>query len=228
MDLSGILADPHLILDLCSYLLIIISCGLILAWTRGIYRLTSHTGIKAFRTAFLLSGLAFGVRLIGLVATALSYGTSPSSLSPILILVQVIFTFLLSSAGLYLVYSLVWKEFDSRREPIFYLISLVIAIVTVFWDSMIFVSQIAALSVGLVVSYSNYKAAQAGGKRDFTEFYFIAVALALISFTINWLMRLFFSLSWFSPYISLLNASVFIIYALGVASVLKWPKKEKD
>jgi hypothetical protein len=228
MDLSFMLADSRAILDIISYLLIIASCGLILGWTRSIYRLTHHTGIKAFRYAFLFSGLAFAVRLAGLVFTKLFESSPSSSMSPILILAQMLFTFLLSLGGLYLVYSLLWKEFETRREPLFYLISAVVSIVTLFWSSMIFVSQIAALSVGLVVSYSNYKAAQASGKRDFTEFYFIAVVLALISFAINWMMRQFFSLSWFSPYTSLLNATVFIIYAIGVASVLKWPKKEKD
>jgi hypothetical protein len=228
MDFTAILTDSRTIMELASYLIIMISCGLILIWTRSIYRLTSHTGIKAFRNAFLFSGLAFGARLAGLIFTKLSYGSSPSSTSPILLLVQVIFTFLLSMGGLYLVYSLVWKEFDSKRESVFYLISLAVSLVTIFWSSMIYVSQITAFSVGLVASYSNYKAAQASGKRDFSEFYFIAVVLALISFAINWMTELFFAPSGFNPYILLLNTSVFMIYATGVASVLRWPRKEKD
>jgi hypothetical protein len=224
MDIIGFLADPINMVGLLSSFVIIACCIAILLMTRRIYSLTGHVGIRAFRMAFLFFGIYFFLKSVNSVIV----NAFPADLAAVISLVlQAAYTFAISMGGLYLVYSLVWKEFSTQREPLLYVFSIAVAIINHFVWYMIYVSEIVAFTIGLVLSYSNYQNALAAGKRHFSEFYFIAVALALFSFIINFIIQFIIPSPRYLIYVALMNAGVFAIYTVGVYAVLKWPRKEK-
>jgi len=95
-------------------------CFAIYYRTKGIYDLTKYEGIRYFRDSFLFFGLSYATRfLFGLMMFSradLDFFLPHWVLAPLFILPMGYFS---TVAIFYLLFSLVWKEFDNRRMLIF-------------------------------------------------------------------------------------------------------------
>jgi hypothetical protein len=134
-----------------------------------------------------------------------------------------IFTYSLSVAGFYLVYSLVWKNYGPKRVYLLHLVALLAAIIDIFVPPAVFAVQAAVFLYAVSVSYSNYQIARKGHKNQFQQFYFIALVLAFISYLIAVLSYYIPSLE---AYFKIVTIGVLFIFLYGVVIVIKWPRKE--
>jgi hypothetical protein len=100
--------------ELVYTFIIVILCFLVYFKTKELYALTKHKGIKYFRTAFLLFGLAYASRLLTYLITmghiALDYMMPRPWLMGLSIMVM---SYLSTMAMVYLIYSTIWKRFRS-------------------------------------------------------------------------------------------------------------------
>ncbi len=122
------------------YSFLIIICSLMIySGTKEIYELSQHKGIKYFRMAFLFFALAYFFRsFIKFILVYFNvkglFEISPMILNPIISQITlVVFMYFSAMAIFYLLYSVMWKRWDSGiKIYLFHLIALVIAVYSVF------------------------------------------------------------------------------------------------
>ena len=128
------------------YSFIIIACSLMIYFgTKELYELTSHKGIKYFRQAFLFFALAYSFR--SFIKFALSYFNVAQifdiyprafyfSLGQITLF---IFMYFSSMAIFYLLYSVMWKKWNSnsKRIYLFHLLAFVIATSSILFRNLL-------------------------------------------------------------------------------------------
>jgi hypothetical protein len=210
-------------MDMAYSILIIISCAYIYAKTRKLYYLSGHKGIRLLRTAFFYWGIAF---LLRLAYSAAEPYMAPST--PVFLSTYILFTFFSSIAGLYLVYSLVWKETGEAIENYLIIAALLGSLLDIYFmpNAMLYI-MIAVLGYGATVSYSNYK--EAGKEYGFLQMHFIALVTALLTYITN--LVAVFAASYFPEivyYASAINLLTILIFLWGIVKFIKWPRKEKD
>lgn len=218
------------------YALIIISiCGFIVYKSDRLFRMSFHKGIRYFRNAFLFFGIGFAIRYI--------LGDLVYSIYPSLVyysIITVLFEYFLIMAGFFLLYSLLWKQIENHgtdyssslfnsKIAIFHFISLAIAFFDYLWQThyLMFFSQIVLFIIASLVSYLNY--ARKGARRRFLKFYFIAMLLSLIAWTLNALAALYFN--WNQAVlinIYILNMVVFLLFLYGVIKLTKIKSKNSS
>lgn len=199
-------------------LIIALICFIIVLRTDKLFRLSHHQGIRYFRNAFFFYGLAFIFRYLAELIFRGSYSYLKSAL----------FEYFLIMAGFFLLYSLIWKKFESSDNPslsslfnprilLFYLMALVVVIIDFVWltHTFMFLSQVISFFLASVISYSNYQ--QNSKKGKFLKFYFLAMFLTFIVWILNFLAAILFS--WdqvvlISIYI--LNLIIFFLFLFGV------------
>jgi hypothetical protein len=136
-------------------------------------------------------------------------------------------------AGFFLLYSLLWKKAESSgthycsslfntRIAIFYFMALIIVLLDYLWQAyyFMFLSQIILFACASIISYMNYK--KNGKQHSFPKFYFIAMLLSFIAWSLNAFVALYFN--WrpvFLMGIYLLNMFVFLLFLYGVIKVTK-------
>lgn len=199
--------------------LVAIICAVIVVRTDRLFNLSSYQGIRYLRNAFLFYGIGFIVRgLLGIEALPRE-------------LINILFEFFLIMAGFFLLYSLLWKQFNisgkwsSLFNPwivILYLMALIISFTDNLWGTYIlmYFSQIFLFSFASAISLRNYL--QRKRKRNFLKFYFIAMMLNLIAWTLNALAALYFN---WNPLFVMgvygLNIIIFLLFLYGVLKVTK-------
>jgi len=196
-------------------LIVILSCAYVYFKTWKIYQLTGHKGLLAFRNAFMFWGIGFFLQF---VINFVSYSILWVSL-------HFIFYYFITAAPLLLVYSLVWKELEGKKQLFLHLISLIVsALALYFGEWILFACVIAVLLYGANISYYNYQKA----KKGFSQLYFIALVLGLIGYAANYVADNYLSaLPNIFFYLLALDCAVFLTFAYGVYITLKWPRKEK-
>jgi len=207
-------------------LLIGLFCFIIVLRTDKLFRLSMHQGIRYFRNAFFFYGIAFLFRaIIGGIFLIQSGEIAYFFIS------SFIFEFFLISAGFFLLYSLIWKTFESERVNsslfngkifVFYLIALVLSglDLTLGGYYFLFLSQVFVFTLATGISFNNLRRDQ--GKHGFPRFYFLAMLLSLIAWMLNAFAALYFN--WSQIIIlntNLINAIIFLLFLLGVLIITK-------
>ena len=202
-------------LEIISSSIVVLSCFFILFKTKKIYSLTSHKGIKAFRSAFLYWAMAYLVRIIAVINITTNVNFILNIISGLL------FFYALSMAGFSLVYSLVWKNLTKNQNSLLHIIAMIIAFVNMFYvPNFMFYTQLAVLAYGIHISYHNYK--KSGHKHKFLQLYFIGLILAFTGYLVNFLSDLFVSeISNITYYSYSITIAVFLIFVYGVTKVMK-------
>jgi hypothetical protein len=198
-------------------------CFLIVLKTDKLFKLSFHQGIRYFRNAFFFYGLAFIMRyVLGLVGYAAGLADYSS-------IVKAVFEFFLIMAGFSLVYSLLWKKFESPKGSfsslfnprflIFYIMAIIVASLDYLWTtySFMFLLQIILFAYASSLSYYNYTESKKGW---FLKFYFIAIVLNLIAWIANFLVAEFFGWNKGGVIgVYILNIIIFFLFLYGVVKV---------
>ena len=222
MELSLFILQNKWILELLYALLIASICFIIFLKTDKFFRLSLHHGIKYFRNAFLFYGVAFVTRYIFGVFSDFSIDYSD--------ILRVFFEYFLIMAGFFLLYSLVWKKFDTEKDSsmfngriiVFHAIALVIAVLDNLWGTYLFMfaSQIIVFLSASLISYSNYR--KNGKKHKFLNFYFVTMLMGLAAWVMNLLVAFYFH--WRHMVlldIGIINTIFFLLFLYGVIKITK-------
>ncbi len=181
------------------YALIILAiCSIIGVRTNRLFKLSLHQGIRYFRNAFLFYGVGFFSRYF-LLALASHYHEKIFALFS-----RFLFEFFMIMAGFFLLYSLVWRKFEKEGRAtksslfnlgvlFFYFITLILVLLDLIWNFyyFMFFSQVILFFFASCLSCKNYLAK--GKERGFLKFYFIAMLLGLIAWSLNAAVVLFFN-----------------------------------
>ena len=218
MYLYDLLLNNRDLLKLFFTIIIGIVCFIIVLKTNRLFKLSYHQGIRYFRNAFFFYGLAFILKyLMEIIYPSVT---------------KVIFEFFLIMAGFFLLYSLMWKKFESKdkgadsslfnsRIFLFYTLTIILIFLDYIWQGYCFMfgSQIILFTYASIISYINYKKAIGKG---FTGLYFIVMLLNLITWTANFITSTF--LNWYRPIVIgvyVLDVIIFLTFLYGVLSVTK-------
>ncbi len=215
------------IFKLIYAVIIIFICGVIVFKSDRLFRLSLHKGIRYFRNAFLFFGLGFLIRYV--FSSSLIY----EKISAYARISNFLFEYFLIMAGFFLLYSLLWKRIEvanesylsslfNARVAIFHLMALVLAFLDQLWNAyyFMFFSQILLFAAASFISYKNYS--RNGSKHKFLKFYFAAMVLAFVAWTLNTLTAIL--LNW--NQIALINVYVlnivfFLLFLYGIIRVTK-------
>jgi hypothetical protein len=200
-------------------------CFLIVLRTDKLFRLSSHQGIRYFRNAFFFYGLAFIMRY---VLGSFNYAAGLADYS---LIIKGIFEFFLIMAGFSLIYSLLWKRFESPlgsvsslfnpRFLIFYIMAIITAALDYLWEtySFMFLLQIILFAYASLLSYSNYIRSKKG---RFLKLYLVVIILNLIAWVANFLVAEFFEWNQGGVIgIYILNVLIFLLFLYGVIKTTK-------
>lgn len=213
------------VLEVLYALAVALICFIVVIKTDRFYRLSLHQGIRYFRNAFFFYGIAFIVRYLFGVLSDLEFEQVYA--------VQVIFEYFLVMAGFFLLYSLVWRRFESGKEnyftslfnskvAVFHVMALIIAILDNTWQTyyFMFASQILIFFYASIISFVNFRKNK--NKQNFQKFYFVAMLLGLVAWTLNLLAPLYFN--WSSGLlidVGAINIVFFLLFLYGVIKVTK-------
>jgi hypothetical protein len=208
-------------------LIIGIICMIIVIKTDKLFRLSLHQGIRYFRNAFFFYGLAFIMRYF--VGSDYFFSGGGDLYHSLL---QIFFEFFLIMAGFSLLYSLIWKKFETEkisisslfniRAVIFYLMAIIIVALDFIWQtySFMFISQIILFIIAGLISGVN--CIREGDKHKFLKFYFLAMVLSLAAWLTNAIIALYFNwhkIGLIDIYV--LNIIIFLLFLFGVIIVTK-------
>ena len=214
------------LLKLFFALIVVLICMVIVFKTHKLFRLSSYTGIRYFRNAFFFYGIGFAIRFF--IGSPIFDNKYLSAYYPA---INSLFEFFLVMAGFFLLYSLLWKNFEHRKHSlsslfnfkifIFYLVAFIIVVLDSIWKTnyFMFASQILLFVLASGISYLNYIKKK---NREFLKFYFIAMILSLIAWVLNALAALYFN--WNQAVlinIYILNLIVFLLFLYGVIKVTR-------
>jgi hypothetical protein len=219
------LGNPILI-ETIYMLIVLIACIIIYVRTRELAELSNYKGIHYFRTAFLFFAIAFAIRYIMMLLAITELTTGPY----IGLLLSVLLYYMLSMAGFYLLYSLVWKhakEMLSMHSDVFFIVALhiiglAIGIATTIFqeETIMFVPQIIILGFGALLSYFNYQKGK--NLHNFLQLYFMTMLMAFIGFTANFVARFIIPIfPLFRILVYAITISVFVLFLYGVLKVTK-------
>jgi hypothetical protein len=223
MSLYSLIIDNKWILEIGYALVIGLICAVIVIKTDRFFRLSMHQGLRYFRNAFFFYGVAFIVRYLFGLFSDLDF--------ELVYVVKIIFEYFLVMAGFFLLYSLIWKRFESPSEEsslfnariaTFHVMALVIALFDVLWQTyyFMFASQIIIFLYASIIAFANLRKSK--NKHGFQKFYFIAMILGLGAWTLNLLAALYFN--WYSGLlidIGVINIIFFLLFLYGVIRVTK-------
>lgn len=192
-------------------LFITLVCSIIVLKTHKMFKVSHHQGIRYFRNAFFFYGIAFIFRyLLSMVHIALPF-----------------FEFFMIMAGFFLLYSLVWKEFEIKDSYCslfnsyifsFYIITLLMVLIDSLLGNFLFLflSQIVIFGITSIISFKNIK------KGGFSKLYHIAMVLSFFAWMLNMIFVFFLSDRLrFVGNIYILNMIVFIIILYGVSKITR-------
>lgn len=208
------------------YALIICSiCAIIVLKTDRLFKISNYQGLRYFRNAFFLYGIAFFVRFILGAITISNY----QHIYPIII--KMVFEFSIVMAGFFLFYSLIWKKIEKDQNynslfnikiGIFYLLTLIITLLdfSLNTDILMYTSQIILFIIMSLISYKNYT--KAGRKHKFLKFYFITMIIGTLTWILN--TALFYFLNWnkvVQMQVYALNIIFFLVFMYGITKFTK-------
>lgn len=212
MDFYKSILENRELIKIFYALAIILICIFITIKTNRLFKLSLHQGIRYFRNAFFFYGIAFFIRyFLGFILVDRANIIDP------------LFEFFMIMAGFFLLYSLVWKNFEKKtthyvtslfheKVLIFYLMAFILVIIDILWQNyfVLFLSQILIFSVMIVLSLRNYL----NSKGRFLKFYLLAMILTFLAWVINAIASRF--LEWSPIFVYTLNIIVFLMFLYGV------------
>lgn len=210
------------LLKIAYSFLIAIICLVIVFRTDRLFRLSMHQGIRYFRNAFLFYAIAFVFR----------YLLNPVIGTKYFSITNALFEYFLIMAGFFLLYSLIWKKFETTKPALsslfnpriltFYLMALILVISDYIWSTynLMFLSQIIIFIFATAISFSNYRSRPKG---KFLKFYFIAMLLSLLAWALNALAAAI--LAWNQLVLINIYALNMIIFLLFLFGVIKFTNK---
>ncbi len=220
MDLYSLVIGNKWALEVLYAFIICLICVIIVLKTDRFYKLSLHQGIRYFRNAFFFYGIAFVVRYILGIFSDFSMDYT--------YILKVMFEYLIVMAGFFLLYSLLWRRFESEKEEylsslfnakiaIFHVMALVISVLDFLWQTyqFMFLSQIIIFVYTFGISFNNYK--NYGKQHKFLKFYSVAMLLSLAAWILNTLAAAFFE---WNPGIlidvGVINIIFFLLFLYGV------------
>ena len=193
-------------------------CLIIVLKTDRLFKISYHQGIRYFRNAFFFYGIAFVLRYL-------------LNEPPYYNLTKAVFQFFLIMGGFFLLYSLLWKKFETRggskssffnsRIFIFYFLTIIIILFDYLWATynFTFFSQIILFALASMISFKNYK--ERGKEHGFLKLYFAVMILSFFAWAFNFIFSHFFDrLRWLAN-VYALNIIVFLIFLYGVIKITK-------
>ena len=227
MDIYELILENREAIKIAYGIIIALICMIITLKADRLFRLSLHQGIRYFRNAFFFFSLAFLVRYVA--GTLLLLGYIHYAFYPLL---KGVFEFFIIMAGFFLLYSLLWKKFESPINPspssllnravlIFYLMTMTILSLDYLWETyhIMFASQIILFLFTSIISYINYKR---NSEHKFAKYYFIAIFLSLITWILNAVVALY--LDWSRAIVIdlyILNILAFFVILIGAVSVTR-------
>jgi len=188
-------------------------CLIIVLKTDKLFRVSSHQGIRYFRNAFFFYFVAFLFR---------GFLSIPAYFTP----AKFLFEFFMIMGGFSLVYSLLWKKLETKKDAyslfnsqvlILYGLALIIATLDILWKgyNFMFLSQIILFLFASILSYKNYQ--RNGKKHKFLRLYFGVMILNFVIWVMNFIFINYLGgrLRWLTN-IYALNVLIFIIFLYGV------------
>jgi len=224
MSLYSFLLDNKYILELSYALLLTFICAVIFFRTDKFFRLSLHKGLRYFRNAFLFYGAAFITRYLFGVLSDLNFDYA--------YIVKIIFEYFFVMAAFFLLYSLMWKKFETQREKhsslfnpkiaIFHVLALVIAMMDYLWGTYYFLfgAEILIFIIASALAYSNYRKDR--GQHKFLKFYFFAMILSLAAWVLNFLAESYFN--WNHNLlidVGIIDVIFFLLFLYGVVKATK-------
>lgn len=207
-------------------LVIAIICTIIVIKTDKLFRISNHQGIRYFRNAFFFYGIFFLIRYL-IIQPPLSEMFLLNSTS-----YKFLVEFFVIMAGFFLLYSLIWKQFEyddpypssllNKNLMIFYAMTVIIFFIDYVWNAyyFLFFSQVILFISASIISYINY--AKKGEKRMFLKFYFIAMILSLTAWLLNSISALYLEWNIMAVIaIYIINVIIFLLFLYGVVYVTK-------
>ncbi len=225
MDLYSLIVQNKLLLELIYAVVVGLICAVIVIRTDKFFRLSMHKGIRYFRNAFFFYGVAFIGRYIFGILSDLEFD--------FVYVAHAIFEYFLVMAGFFLLYSLIWRKFESYKEKyfsslfnakiaVFHAMALILAIMDVIWQTydFMFISQIIIFFSASVISYINF--IRGRNKHNFSKFYFLAMLLSLGAWVLNFLAEKYFN--WDHGLligVGIADVAFFILFLYGVIKFTK-------
>ena len=136
-------------------------------------------------------------------------------------IIYFLFYFFISMAGLMLIYSLVWKDFERKiglfaKKGIFlHIFGLVIAYFSTSKPQVMFISMLFLFLYGIILSYSNYIKDKSN---KYTQLYFITMILGFMGYLFNFLLGFFPNIK---NYVYLGTIFIFLFFLYGTLKFQK-------
>lgn len=216
---SWIISNKEL-LKIFYALVIGLICAVITIKAHRLFRLSEHQGIRYFRNAFFFYGVAFLIRYVAGAVFSYFGLSTPST--------RFFFEFFLIMGGFFLLYSLIWKNFEkeishsslfNKSVFTFYAITLIIVSLDMIWNkyAFMFLSQVLVFTIASFMSYKNYVKDE--GKHEFLKIYFSAMVLSLAAWVMNFILTLWVWHKGVLINIYALNVVIFLVFLYGVIKV---------
>jgi hypothetical protein len=161
------------------YSFVIIVCSLMIYFgTRELYKLSSHNGIKYFRQSFLFFALAYFFRSFIKIILFYFNREEIRTILPIFgNLTLFVFMYFSSMAIFYLIYSVMWKKWESKSIIyLFHLLALTIAIIIILFKNP-FIYFLINLSFFIFIIFIFYKSYKQSDKKKSHNLYIIYLLL---------------------------------------------------
>lgn len=192
------ISQNRILIEIIYTLLVIFPCFFVFLKTCKIYRFSHHTGLRYFNLAFLFFTIAFlfrfGTIYYSIYMTADALGTIATTG-----LIRFILEFLTIIPGIFLLYSMLWKNFEKSnlfskiRMPFLVTLALIISAIDVYRGSFLFmyVTQIVIFSYASLVSFANYHNSKLSSKnkKNYKKMFFLSMFLFLIVWIVNFIAQ---------------------------------------
>lgn len=219
MSLTNWLITNRELVKLIFTMLIVLICFIIVLKTNKFFKLSSYSGLRYFRNAFLFFGIAFIFRYL----LGLEYKFNVNSAT----IFNFLFNYFILIAGFFLLYSLLWRRLERYEHSqssvfnvittIFYILGFIVVALDFLWGAyyFLFSMQILIFIIAGIILFFNYKK-----RRKFSWLYFIAIFLNLAAWVINFIVTGFYNgdrigIMW----VYIINAVIFSILLYAVLKV---------
>jgi len=213
----NILPDPTVVLiELVLTIIAVTFCFLIYFKTKEAYELTKYEGIKHFRYAFLFFGISYILSFLSSIALfsriILGIVLPREIFGPLFILPL---GYLSTMAILYLIYSSIWKNFDTKRMIVIsHIVAVILTIVTFITRSHLILLYLQSILFILAIILGPF--ANKGKKISSTRaLYFVVLGLWLVNLLFLGRGRPIFPLIDLSLQIASIIAYLFIYHKIS-------------
>ena len=217
------LVNPNFLIELVYSLIVMLSCLIIYFKTGGIYKLTSHKGIKYFRMTFLFFGISYFLRfftkmlVLGLVFTGTRFPTRQ-----IIPLTSLLLLYTGFMATFYLLYGLSRKKLGKilpETTDVLHVVAIILSSIIVFLGIPIILIAIilTLLFYLLFVGYSDYTKSKKKATSQFYIVYFLLILFSMLNF-VDILIPDFFGV--IQTLIYIFSISLFLLILYKVLKIL--------